>query len=63
MNHDDPTHRKPPRAEPLQPDFPGRGDEKQDKPDPQGDPAEAARKLKEQVETAIENVREGYGGS
>ena len=30
MNHDDPRHRSPPRAEPLQPDLPGRGTKKQD---------------------------------
>ena len=66
MNHDDPTHRTPPRAEPLQPDRPTRGQDKQTDNRgnaQQGDSAEQARKLKEQSETAVENVREGYGGS
>jgi len=61
MNHDDPKHRTPPRAEPLQPDRPGRGSDKEE-------PAQPARrddhvdKAKEQTDTALENVREGYGG-
>ena len=29
MNHDDPRHRSPPRAEPLQPDRPGQGTDRQ----------------------------------
>jgi hypothetical protein len=68
MNHDDPRHRTPPRAEPLQPDRPGRGTQKQDKPGnetpagQQGGTAEGAENRKEQAETAAENVREGYGG-
>jgi hypothetical protein len=63
MNHDDPTHRSPPRAEPIQPDRPGRGDDKQSRNNPArpGDPAHAD-KLKKQEEAAVENTREGYGG-
>lgn len=70
MNHDDPTHRSPPRAEPLQPDRPGRGTDKQSRDDgsppargQQGDSPERAGKLKKQSDVAVENVREGYGGS
>ena len=69
MNHDDPGHRSPPRAEPLQPDRPGRGAGKESggsgqapRSGQQGDSAERARKLKEQADVAVENVREGYGG-
>ena len=63
MNHDDPRHRSPPRAEPLQPDRPGRGQDRQKAP-PGVAPAkgDAADKLKQQNEDALENVREGYGG-
>ena len=67
MNHDDPRHRSPPRAEPLQPDRPSQGDDKQ-KPGSGQAPAKGeqavtnAEKLKEQSEVAVENVREGYGG-
>lgn len=65
MNHDDPKHRSPPRAEPLQPDRPTRGTDKQP-PDgseaQQGNSAEHARELKQQSEDAIANTREGYGG-
>lgn len=70
MNHDDPLHRSPPRAEPLQPDLPGRGTQKQDKRSgeapakgEQADLPGSAEKLKEQSEVAVENAREGYGGS
>jgi hypothetical protein len=62
MNHDDPQHRSPPRAEPLQPDRPGRGADKQE-PKPAGQPGGNADKLKQQVDAAVENAREGYGGS
>jgi hypothetical protein len=69
MNHDDPRHRSPPRAEPLQPDRPGRGAGKEPggsgqapRSGQQGDTAGRARKLKEQADVAVENVREGYGG-
>jgi len=68
MNHDDPRHRTPPRAEPLQPDRPGRGADKQDpgagSAPPKGrqeSTPHGAEKLKEQVDTAVENAREGYG--
>ena len=70
MNHDDPSHRSPPRAEPLQPDRPGRGTDKEGKHSgmppakgEQADVADSARKLKEQVDDAVDNVREGYGGN
>jgi hypothetical protein len=70
MTHEDPRHRSPPRAEPLQPDLPGRGTKKQDKRSgaapakgEQGDVSKSAEKLKRQSEVAIENTREGYGGS
>ena len=69
MNHDDPTHRSPPRAEPLQPDRPGRGSDKQPgegHAPPKGQPGDSpqrAEKLKQQSDVAVENVREGYGGS
>lgn len=69
MNHDDPRHRSPPRAEPLQPDRPGRGADRES--DRGGAPAkgrpggttEGAEKLKQQTEDAVENAREGYGGA
>lgn len=62
-HHDDPTHRSPPRAEPIQPDRPGRGTDKQrgDGPAPTGNPKHA-EELKRQSENAVENAREGYGG-
>jgi hypothetical protein len=67
--HDDPRHRSPPRAEPLQPDRPGRGSDRQTPDDGQppakGEPGgteDGARKQKQQSEDALENVREGYGG-
>lgn len=70
MTHDDPRHRSPPRAEPLQPDRPGRGSENQ-KPErgdapakgEQAPSADSAEKLKKQSEVALENVREGYGAN
>jgi hypothetical protein len=63
MNHDDPTHRSPPRAEPIQPDRPGRGADKQtDRKPAENDGRSHAEKLKEQSENALENTREGYGG-
>lgn len=63
MKHDDPTHRSPPRAEPIQPDRPGRGSDKQrsDSTAQPGDPKHA-EKLKQQSEDAVDNAREGYGG-
>lgn len=68
MNHNDPNHRQPPRAEPLQPDRPGRGDDKDEsatrapEASHQGETPAKAQKLKEQSDTAVENAREGYGG-
>ena len=54
---------KPPRAEPLQPDRPGRGAERAE-PDPAtgGKPKKdpEAERLAEQEKTALENVRQGY---
>ncbi|MBW8846252.1 MAG: hypothetical protein JF607_14910 [Burkholderiales bacterium] len=70
MKHDDPRHRSPPRAEPLQPDRPGRGAQKQVERSSaapakgqQGDVSGGARKLKQQTDDAVENAREGYGKS
>jgi hypothetical protein len=68
MNHDDPNHRSPPRAKPLQPDRPLQGTKTEadaDEPPRKGQQAEVTRgaeKLKEQTDTAVENTREGYGG-
>lgn len=69
MNHDDPRHRSPPRAEPLQPDRPGRGTGRRDESGSgaappkgeQGDVSGSADKLRRQSEVAVENAREGYG--
>jgi hypothetical protein len=69
MAQNNPQHRSPPRAEPIQPDRPWRGDDQQDKggaapaKGQQGGTAEGARKLKQQSEDAVDNAREGYGGS
>lgn len=54
----DKLKKKPARAEPLQPDLPGRGNST----DPAADNADeaAADKQREQSETAHENTREGY---
>ncbi len=69
MKHDEPAHRPPPRAEPLQPDRPTQGMKKQSDPKgrapakgEQADLADSARKLRRQSEDAIDNVSEGYGG-
>ncbi len=69
MTHDDPRHRTPPRAEPLQPDRPTRGADKESVDDgrapakgEQANPAPSAKKLKQQVEDAHDNVSKGYGG-
>ena len=52
----------PPRAEPLQPDRPGRGTEREDSKADAGRRAdEEAKRLAEQAQTALDNVREGYG--
>jgi hypothetical protein len=51
---------KPPRAEPLQPDRPGRGTERH-APDTAGQKSDdEAKRLAEQEKTAVENTREGY---
>lgn len=69
MNHDDPRHRSPPRAEPLQPDQPTKGGDRQEKGSgdapAKGEQAQSPKgveKLKKQSEDALSNVREGYGG-
>lgn len=69
MNHDDPRHRSPPRAEPLQPDRPGQGRDPQHPGSgtapakgQQADLTRSAEKLKQQSEGAVDNAREGYGG-
>ena len=69
MNHDDPSHRSPPRAEPLQPDRPGQGTKKEEGQGTQtsgeksgGGLSPGADKLKKQTDNAVENTREGYGG-
>jgi hypothetical protein len=52
---------KPPRAEPLQPDRPGRGTDRTEPgadSTPTGD--EQARRQAEQEKAALENVRRGY---
>ena len=51
---------KPRRAEPLQPDLPGRGTSTESASDEQLDQA-ATEKQHERNETAIENTRKGYG--
>lgn len=67
--HDDPRHRSPPRAEPLQPDRPGRGTDTQEggtgeapAKGQQGGTSQGADRLKRQVDDAVDNAREGYGG-
>ena len=61
--------RKPPRAEPLQPDRPGRGDDVQSGGDPDDARAtptgtdrdeDSVARQKQQSDAALENVREGY---
>jgi len=68
MSDPQPSHlkQKPRRAEPLQPDNPGRGDSTEpSEADPPNVPAdktskESADRLREQAETAQKNVSEGY---
>ena len=65
-SHPTPPSKKPPRAEPRQPDRPGRGDDVQsDASDDPASPAhrdeESAARQKRQSDDALENVREGYG--
>jgi hypothetical protein len=69
MAHNDPNHRTPPRAEPLQPDRPGRGEDRQETgaDSAAGERSEdglsrRADKLEDQEKAAVENTREGYGG-
>ncbi len=49
----------PPRAEPLQPDRPGRGD-KRTKTEDSTSRDSVAEKQHEQSKDALDNVREGY---
>ena len=52
---------KPPRAEPLQPDRPGRGTERNAPDTGAGRKSDdEAKRLAEQEKTAVENTREGY---
>lgn len=52
---------KPPRAEPLQPDRPGRGTDRHDPDTGTGRKSDdEAKRLAEQEKTAVENTREGY---
>ena len=64
-----PPSRKPPRAEPVQPDRPGRGDDVLSNGDPDDALAppidtdraeESVARQKQQSDAALENVREGY---
>lgn len=58
-----PESSKPPRAEPLQPDRPGQGNEAASSSDDrEQNEAERTRKMSEQEQAALDNVREGYGG-
>jgi hypothetical protein len=51
----------PPRAEPLQPDRPGRGtDRTESESDSTSTDAEQPRRQAEQEKAALENVRRGY---
>lgn len=68
MKHDDPRHRSPPRAEPLQPDRPTQGTQKQSENSgqppakgQQADIADSAEKLRQQSKDALDNVSKGYG--
>jgi hypothetical protein len=55
---------KPQRAQPLQPDRPGRGDERmRDDRSPQDAQDKAAAQRAEQEAQALENVRQGYDQS
>jgi hypothetical protein len=64
IDRTNPSARKPPRAEPLQPDKPGSGDELTRAPDDaaqQGDVTrDSTRRQKQQSDDALDNVREGY---
>ncbi len=55
--------KRPTRAEPLQPDRPGSGDDQLDPADPAAQHDEisrSAKQQKEQTDAAIKNVSEGY---
>jgi hypothetical protein len=54
-----PIGKTPPRAEPLQPDKPGAGDELV-RGEERARPDDAARQRAEQESTALDNVRKGY---
>lgn len=64
MSNPQPDRLKPAprRAEPLQPDNPGQGDATLAPPEKSAEQVaeKAAKKVKEQNETAHENVRKGY---
>lgn len=49
---------RPTRAEPIQPDRPGRGQDREKHTKPQ--PRDTATQQRKQSEQALENVREGY---
>ena len=52
---------RPTRAQPLQPDRPGRGDERaSDDAESTGDEAQADKQRRQQSRDALKNVREGY---
>lgn len=55
---------RPKRAEPLQPDRPGRGNKRveTDANNSSADATAAAKSQREQSEDALSNVRDGYGG-
>jgi len=65
MSDPQPTslNKKPPRAEPLQPDRPGSGDEQSDS-SPEASAEEVEKRTEErtteQEETALKNVNQGY---
>ena len=51
---------EPRRAEPLQPDKPGQGDEAEKGENAKARPDDSNSKTREQEQTALDNVREGY---
>jgi len=56
-----PQRRTPRRAEPMQPDQPGRGDERDDAAgSTEPSDRESADKLRKQSEDAVDNVSTGY---
>ena len=52
--------RKPPRAEPVQPDRPTRGQDVEQPEPPEHDKTESRERRHEQTDAALDNVREGY---